>query len=503
MDMRIFSIVMMTCPFLIFAQAGTTDLSFSGDGKAIFCFDTNSIVNNSILQNDGKIIITGLKESNTSFACRVNSDGTIDSSFGNDGIVVIATNLTTEANSICYSSALQNDGKIILVGNFTSFSGDHNLMVIRLNSNGTPDTNFGVNGKLNLDLGTLYDFAYSVKTQTDGKILIGGSSGGVNGGFCLVRLLPTGQIDSSFGTNGMVVTIISPGNESAIKSLDLLPNGKIIALGNRVNNGSQNIVLAQYNNDGSLDSSFGISGKTETIIETGISDDARNIKALPNGNLLIQGIFNLYGAFSDGGNMLIQYTSNGNLDLNFGTNGVVINLGEYSGYGLAVQANGKIIVSGSVTGETIIARYLPNGTYDNTFSDDGKVIMSILDNHISFSSTVLISNDNKIIASGFTDNEDYSLGCVGLIKINLEILDNQGFTFQSFKLCPNPVKGEILNIANLEEATTYRVFNLMGQELAKGKIENNAVYVGSLKAGAYLIEITSGNASSTKRFIKE
>jgi len=384
MDMKIFSIVMI-CPFVIFAQAGTTDLSFSGDGKAIFCFDTNSIVNNSILQNDGKIILTGLKESNTSFASRVNNDGTIDSSFGNDGIVVIATNLTTEANSLCYSSALQNDGKIILVGNFTSFSGDHNLMVIRLNSNGTPDTNFGVNGKLNLDLGTPYDFAYSVKTQTDGKILIGGSSGGVNGGFCLVRLLPTGQMDSSFGTNGMVVTIISLGNESTIKSLDLLPNGKIIALGNRVNNGTQNIVLAQYNNDGSLDSSFGINGKTETIIETGISDDARNIKALPNGNLLIQGIFNLYGAFSDGGNMLIQYTSNGNLDSNFGTNGVVINLGEYSGYGLAVQADGKIIVSGSVAGETIIARYLPNGTYDNTFSDDGKVIMSILDNHISFS----------------------------------------------------------------------------------------------------------------------
>jgi len=61
----------------------------------------------------------------------------------------------------------------------------------------------------------------------------------------------------------------------------------------------------------------------------------------------------------------------------------------------------------------------------------------------------------------------------------------------------------MLNIANLEGAATYRVFNLMGQELAKGKIENNAVYVSSLKAGAYLIEITSGTATNTKRFIKE
>jgi chitodextrinase len=73
----------------------------------------------------------------------------------------------------------------------------------------------------------------------------------------------------------------------------------------------------------------------------------------------------------------------------------------------------------------------------------------------------------------------------------------------AFNVYPNPVKGDMLNIANLEEAATYRVFNLMGQELAKGKIENNAVYVGSLKAGAYLIEITSGTATSTKRFIKE
>lgn len=73
----------------------------------------------------------------------------------------------------------------------------------------------------------------------------------------------------------------------------------------------------------------------------------------------------------------------------------------------------------------------------------------------------------------------------------------------AFNVYPNPVKGDLLNITNLEEAATYRVFNLMGQELAKGKIENNAVYVGSLKAGAYLIEITSGNATNTKRFIKE
>lgn len=73
----------------------------------------------------------------------------------------------------------------------------------------------------------------------------------------------------------------------------------------------------------------------------------------------------------------------------------------------------------------------------------------------------------------------------------------------TFNLYPNPVKGDILNIANLENAATYRIFNMMGQELGKGKVENNSVFVGSLKAGAYLIEINDGTATATKRFIKE
>lgn len=477
--------------FSLFAQGGVLDLSFSVDGKALFCFDTNSIVNNSLLQNDGKIIVTGLKEYNTSFASRVNSDGTIDSSFGNGGIVVISTNATTEANSLCYSSTLQSDGKIILVGNFTAFAGDNNLMVIRLNSDGSLDTNFGVNGKLNLDLGSPYDFAYSVKIQTDGKILIGGTSGSINGGFCLVRLLSTGQLDTSFGTNGVVVTLISPGNESSIKSLDLLSNGKIIALGNRVSSGTQNIVLAQYNVDGSLDSNFGVNGKTETIVEPGVSDDARNIKVLPNGKLLVQGIFNLFGSITEGGNMLLQYNSDGNLDMSFGTSGLVINEGEYSGYGLATQVDGKIIVSGTVAGEFIVARYLPNGTYDDTFNGDGKVITSILDNHVSFSSTVLITDDNKIVASGFTNNGDDSLGCVGLIRIHPGTLDNEEFTSGNLKLYPNPTTDYLY--VNSEVPVFYIIYSLTGIKVKHGHYESNesGIVTTELQSGPYFLFLTN------------
>lgn len=73
----------------------------------------------------------------------------------------------------------------------------------------------------------------------------------------------------------------------------------------------------------------------------------------------------------------------------------------------------------------------------------------------------------------------------------------------SFNLYPNPVKGDMLNISNLDTQSTYRIFNMMGQELGNGKIENNAVYVGSLKTGTFLIEVSDGTTSTTKRFIKE
>ncbi len=73
----------------------------------------------------------------------------------------------------------------------------------------------------------------------------------------------------------------------------------------------------------------------------------------------------------------------------------------------------------------------------------------------------------------------------------------------SFTLFPNPVKGDLLNIANLEEVSSYRIFNLMGQEIGKGTIENESVFVGDLASGTYLIQVSNERGSLTKRFIKQ
>jgi len=93
--------------------------------------------------------------------------------------------------------------------------------------------------------------------------------------------------------------------------------------------------------------------------------------------------------------------------------------------------------------------------------------------------------------------EDYTLNITAAARIE------ENNTNLSFNLYPNPVKGDVLNIANLDSPSTYRIFNMMGQELAKGKIENDAIYVGDIKTGTFLIEVSNGTSITTKRFIKE
>jgi chitodextrinase len=100
----------------------------------------------------------------------------------------------------------------------------------------------------------------------------------------------------------------------------------------------------------------------------------------------------------------------------------------------------------------------------------------------------------------FTDGEveDYTVNITATARF-----DEENSAKISFNLYPNPVKGDLLNIANLDSQSTYRIFNMLGQELGSGKIENNAINVALLNSGTFLLEVSNGTSTSTKRFIKE
>ena len=128
---------------------------------------------------------------------------------------------------------------------------------------------------------------------------------------------------------------------------------------------------------------------------------------------------------------------------------------------------------------------------------------------ITIPATALLGSTRMRVAMKYnatpTSCEAFSYGQVEDYTINITATGRMEETTTriSFNLYPNPVKGDILNIANLETPSTYKIFNMMGQELGSGKIENDSIYVGSLKTGTFLIEVSNGTTTATKRFIKE
>ena len=173
-----------------------------------------------LLQTDGKIVLSG--PSVQDILVRLNNDGTLDSSFGTNGIVNGAA-----GNNV----ALQPDGKIVVVNN----SSQVNVIVRRYNSNGTLDTSFGTNGSstvvfTNQD-GNLKP-PYDIALQTDGKIIVGGTvklSTNPDRDFALARLNSDGSIDNLFGFNGRLTTNIQGWDIG--HSVLIQPDGKILLAG--------------------------------------------------------------------------------------------------------------------------------------------------------------------------------------------------------------------------------------------------------------------------------
>ncbi len=253
---------------------GSLDTTFSGDGKLTTDLGGEDSGKSMVLQPDGKIVVAG---GIFDFAvARLNSNGSLDTTFSDDGIVT--TDLGDEFE---WSSdlALQPDGKIVLAGNSGDASGYHpaNIAMVRYNSNGSLDTTFSGDGKLTTDLGSLYDFANSVVVQPDGKIVVAGDS---DSNFALVRYNSNGSLDTTLSSNGQLITDL--GSYEHGNSIALQPDGKIVVGGSSGND----FAVVRYLND---TASGTINGTANNDILTGsanpetINGLGGNDKLLGNG----------------------------------------------------------------------------------------------------------------------------------------------------------------------------------------------------------------------------
>ncbi|MCP3994408.1 MAG: hypothetical protein GY722_04985, partial [bacterium] len=235
---------------------GSLDTTFDSDGILTTDFGSGDDVGNSVtVQSDGKILVAGggSNGSNYDFALiRYNADGSLDTSLDSDGILTTAIGSNHDVGQ---SVTVQGDGKILVAGH--SHDGSFNdFALTRYNADGSLDTSFDSDGILTTAIGSTADAGYSVKVQSDGKILVAGeTNNGSNRDFALVRYNADGSLDSTFDSDGILTTAIGSGHDYG-RSVILQSDGRILVAGESDNGTDFDFVLTRYNADGSLDSTF-------------------------------------------------------------------------------------------------------------------------------------------------------------------------------------------------------------------------------------------------------
>jgi uncharacterized delta-60 repeat protein len=419
-----------TAPTPVRADDGDLDKSFGAGGKVITDFSGGEDEATAVaIQDDGKIFAVGsttkpFVANNRDFAlARYNTDGSLDTSFGSGGKV--ATDFFGK-NDFALAAAIQQDGKIVAAGrHFKVFSDGaltgYYFAVARYNSDGSLDTNFGSGGKVTGDIGELD----AIAIQNDGKILVAGFTFSGSGfeittAFALARYNGDGSLDTSFGSGGKITTDFFGGSivlpRTNVRAVSIQSDGKIVAAGSAYNSATRSSFfgLARYNDDGSLDTSFGSGGKVTTAILDGSSAMALAIHS--DGKIVAAGSGGPKDAFP--GFAVARYNSDGSLDTSFGSGGKAT--ADFFGSGSIVRAvafgaDGEILAVGSVSkgakgNDFAVARYNSNGSLDTRFGGSGKVFTELSKDEDDDAEAVAIQSDGQIVAVGATDTgADFAL----------------------------------------------------------------------------------------------
>lgn len=458
---------------------------------------------------------------------KINTDGSKESTFNN-----ICRGFDESVDQF----ELQPDGKILAIGRFHSYNGANRNRIVRLNSDGNLDSGFEVaTESFMLD----YLSPRDIKLQPDGKILIAsdGRYFGTSRGGSVVRLNADGSNDASFNP----LTVSNYGLRGQCMTLAVQPDGKILVGGNfQLSTSNTTVHLIRVNSDGTVDPSFQFVSPFPSVDK---------IELLPDGKILAIGKIDTYRS------KIIRILSTGTADPSFVMDPSLYFVNNKNLY-MNLHSDGKILVTSDSPGYSrhTIARINSDGSLDNTFSfptintyfyayqcatgflPDGRILIAT-PNTVNASGLLRINSNGTVdtgfdLGSGFGNGNGFAGGPVdkiaaikvqpdgkillgggfrtfqgvperGIARLINNSLDNPTFLQKiNLSLYPNPSTG-ILNIGNIENATGFRIFNIVGQKVHSGKTLENRVDIANLASGVYIIEITKDSAIHRGRFIKE
>lgn len=488
------------------AQAGSFDTNFDTDGKNTNCVSQYFAALASHFQSNGKIVTFGLNENYCSTILnRFNGDGSLDTSFGTNGFVRNSIcSVFTNGGYYPQDMIIQPDDKIIIMGLQQNNTYPNAYWVARLLPDGALDPSFSEDGYLDLSFGTMQDRGTCVALQADGKILVGGTSGSTAQYFTVARMLNNGSLDPDFGINGVVQTPFS-GTESFANCIAVQQDGKIILGGYTINTPfAKDFAMTRYFANGNLDTSFGVNGKVVTTVNTSFSDYIDKIVFDSQGRIIASGCSSFEVNYKLA---MARYTSTGLLDTSFGNNGIVVSSYPSRFSDVALQVDGKIILAGGFDADVFtVLRYLNNGVIDTSFGTNGFVDGNFQVTN-GYASSVLIQPDNKIVVTGGVASPDNTLSCSAIIRLNPGTLSNEEFFNLLVKLYPNPTSGVVFfdNSESLYEKVS--VYNYLGQEVMMPSVfvegNNTKIDLSSLSNGVYLLRFEGSGKRGMARVVKK
>lgn len=452
-----------------FNTDGTPDAGFGVNGTCLVEDFPSQGLEGHILP-DGSILAaaTGFFPNTIAFI-KITANGKVDSTFGVNGIV--ANYQASNAN--LKSSFLLPDGKIIVIANYYPGADNYPLTFAgRYLANGQPDTTFGNAGIFNIEHpgGELINDISGGGIQPDGKIMIVGSTGqkttSIYDNWLLIRLNPEGTLDESFGNGGKVVISMGTNFSESCNDVIFLPDGKFLGGGYAQKAPGFHFTVARFNNDGSLDPSFGFNGKSQI------------------------GMNCCYSVILD----------------------------------MEMQADGKIVACGYSSEDNdvlnfAIARFKANGAVDQTFGNTGRLILAFEPDTSQIAPTIAIQNDHKILVGGYNSRIDEFEGMgvmvrlhPGPVLVNTFTPENAGVT--DLQVYPNPVSGNTLALQYTLETTiplTIDLYDLTGRKIAdifekatryEGENQEDIPLPADLPAGQYYLRMMTDNGFAGMKFVK-
>jgi uncharacterized delta-60 repeat protein len=494
-------LLLFLIPTITFSQDGIFDASFNDDGKQFLSLPNKNIYGWQVLVlDDDRILLGGNAMQNNIydfFLAAYLPDGTLDNLFADNGMLNISAG--TNGSSVLIDMLQLDDGKILISAKI-----DNVEKLIRLNTDGSFDSAFGVNGMVNANPGSGY-----MTLQNNQTLLSGYYFDGNERLYNFSRYNSDGTYDTNFGNNGIALLNPTGYSFNLISAVKIQSDGKILVAGTSYNSAvDKKPALVRLNVDGSLDFSFGNNG---VIIETLGAEEMgifNSLDILPDGKIVAAGNMeytNGTGGFGGTNPAVVKYLQNGTLDSTFATNGKLI-LNTFNGANdglraMLIQPDYKIVIGGSsgsafpdIQSYYYLSRLNADGTYDNTFGNGGSVFTKFNDSETNANVKIVLQNDYKIITSALSrdtaDNlfntvicrftNDNSLSVSSAPAVNDDIL-----------IYPNPFSFQTtLRFSKEQKNTTINIIDALGRQIKTINFTGKELIIekGMMKKGIYFVQ---------------